>query len=47
LLHLLAEGGSADPKYNFLLARLLEDAKAKDVPKTTIDNALKGFVGID
>ncbi|KAI0219206.1 Translational activator of cytochrome c oxidase 1 [Lamellibrachia satsuma] len=37
------EGGSADPKYNFLLARLLEDAKAKDVPKTTIENALKGL----
>ena len=39
-----SEGGSADPKYNFLLARLLENAKANDVPKTTVENALKALV---
>ena len=39
------EGGSNDPKYNFLLARIITEAKSLDIPKSTIENAIKGSVG--
>ncbi|XP_074648515.1 translational activator of cytochrome c oxidase 1-like [Tubulanus polymorphus] len=37
----IKEGGSADPKLNRQLERAILEAESKDVPKSTIQNALK------
>ncbi|KAL5006762.1 hypothetical protein ScPMuIL_015568 [Solemya velum] len=37
----IRENGNADPKFNLALARLIAEAKAKDVPNSRIDDAIK------
>ena len=38
------EGGSCDPKLNTRVANVLEDARAKSIPKTTLTEYLKKLV---
>ncbi|XP_064648069.1 translational activator of cytochrome c oxidase 1-like [Lineus longissimus] len=37
----ILEGGGTDPKFNHLLARVCTEAQSKNVPKTTVDAAIK------
>lgn len=41
---LWTEGGGSDPKFNVQLARVIDQANKDDVPKTTIENAIKSAV---
>ena len=43
-LPVFPDGNGADPKFNFLLARVIERAEKRDIPKQVILNALKRAV---